>query len=295
MIKPSKMKKLIKYSIFFLIILLTTTGCQEDIIKNRQEDIAITGQIVTEALTDLYLSLQNMEYFYSYNQEYLNILINNNDSVKNLFSDTIKPKNDELEKYYALSKLMNRTYKAYELLTDVKIGLKKSGIREKIDKFCDKLETYNFDDKQKQTIKEIKETATAHKFDRKMVMFNLNTLFYELISKHIQFEITTIKKSFEAYDKGLKLIPNHIFDPVKVEQLVSEPFSNRNVLIKLYKLQLRDQAYKMKQDLIDRLYTLEKALGKLNSVHAEFIKQKKDKSYIDKILSDLNDMFIIEQ
>ncbi len=289
------MKDLKKHILYFIVILLTGTGCQEDIIKNRQKDTAITGQIVTEALSDLYLSLQSLDYFYTYNQEYLNILINNNDSVKNLFSENIKPKNDDIEDYYALSKMMNRTYKAYELLTDVKIGLRSSGIQKRIIKFCEKLDTYEFNNEQKLTIKDIKDAASAHKFDRKTVMFNLYSLFYELISNDIQNEIITIKKSFKAYDKGLKLIPNHIFDPAKVEQLVSEPFSDRNVLIKLYKLQLRDEAYKMRQDLIDRLNTLDKALGKLNSVHAEFAKQKKDNSYIDKTLSDLNDMFIIEE
>lgn len=284
------MKKL-KY-LTLLLVIFFAVSCNNDITNSRQKDTAKTGKILTNKLINTYLSLKDLSYFYDYKSRYIEILTSSSD--ENFEQIDFEFESENLDTIIALLKYMNKTYTAYELLSDIKIGLKKSNIREKVEIACEKLNDFQLSEEQKTKIDEIQEAAKSHKFARKEIMFELTGIFLSILENDIEKEINILNKSFAIYDEAIQSIPNTVFDPEKVEKLVSKPFKNKEVLVKLYKLQLRDEAYKKNLNLINELNAMSKALEKQHLLHAELLKQKSDKKNTDKLVSELNEILKIE-
>ena len=280
--------KAIKYlSVIFLISTILLSSCNNDKIKNRQRDVANSGKEITLMLNDLYKSLKNLNRFYEHSNEYLEILVKT-DSLGNKPDVTFETSG--IKDYSDLSLLMSRVYKAYGLLSNIKIGVERSQIRESVNNICDKFAVFNLSDEEKFKIDELRKAVNSQKINRKGLIYDINTLFTKIIDKDLSDKIEQLDETFNAYVKGIKSIPNKVFDAQKLESLVSQPYKGDDVIVNLYKLQLTDEAYAKKDGIQNRIQTLQMALDKLNTIHAEFLKQGSKRKRIKKMQMELDDI-----
>lgn len=284
------MKKNIKYYGLLIIVLsVMFTSCNSDssAFQNKQNKIALRGKALTEQLSEVYSSLNTMNNFFRYKKEYLLILTKNDSSLARLFKGITFDKNllDSMQKIVENTR---RVYKSYEMLTDITIGVEQSSIVQNIKLFYEGINKNNLSEDDLNLLESIMKASGAKKFERKNIIFGINTIMLNIITKDYEKQKNILVKFFDAYDKGLQKIPNSAFDYRKVENLVNEPYNDKDVVIGLYKLQLRNEAEQSKVELIGKIKNLIIATEKINTVHVELIKQKRDDEKIDKLISEID-------
>jgi len=285
-----------KYLVFVSVAFFAfISSCTNDTtFQSSQRDAAQRGRVLMQQVNELYATLNEMNYYFDYKREYLEILTKSDTSIVNLYSN-INFNNLQLDSISDFVQKTSAVYQSYELLSDLTIGLEKSGIVYNIDRFCSLASSLNVSEDDKILIDQIYKAANSNKFERKDIILAVNQIFLKIFIEDIDKQSEILNHLFLAYDKGLKKVPNSAFDIQKVELLVNEPYSDSDVLLGLYKLQLRDDAYKKKQAVIGRIQSLKITAEKLNLLHAELLRKQKNNAEIARLLSDIDLVLNIEQ
>ncbi len=284
--------KLTKYlSGIIIFSLLAGTSCNSDYTINRQGEAAQIGIAVYEAAEDLYKAVDDLDYFYKYNGEYLQILIEDSTNVN--FSE-FGFNTEGIDEMIELTHYTQKVYRSYEMLTDINVNVKKSGIRGNFEALASRLDSFEYDNDNRALLEELKTASKSHKLERKALMFDVSSLYLDIFSKDMAARKIEMQKSLDTYDNALKMIPITAFDVKKTEPLVAAPLKDSEAIVKLYKLQLRDEAYRRQQELEKRMHLIENAIETLNRIHVEFIKQKKSTVDIDKYIIEIKEMLNIK-
>ncbi len=286
--------KVNKLNIKILAITFTASflgACSQDYIVNRQAETAIVGIEVFDAAEKTYDSLQVLDYYYDYNRKYLEILAGDSTtgyekrkSIKNSYS-----KMSELIHY------LQKLYRSYEMLSDINIGVDKSGIRPNFELLTMRLDSFEFSEANKIILNEIKLAAKAHKFETKDIMFQLSALTLDVIERDLATRTELAKSNYEHYTEQLKRVPVSAFDAEKIKPLVKEPLKNNDDIAKIYIMQLANDAFKKQLAAEAQVATLVKVLETLHRIHAEFVKQDKSNVNIDRFTAEIRQLLNIKQ
>ncbi len=282
------MAKNFKY--YGLIIFVTTiifSSCNNDTanFQNTQKNVSLRGEALTAQLSGLYNSLSEMNNYFGYKKEYLIVITKNDSSVQYLF-DGISFDNELIDSLNFIIDKTARVYRAYEMLTDISVGLEKSGIVKDVKFFYESIDFNSLSEEDKKILTDVKQASESKKFERKEIIYGVSSILLNIIQNDFEKEKIIINKFFEAYDKGLQKVQNSSFDYAKVENLVSEPYTDRDVLIGLYKLQLRNEANQSRNEILNKFSTLMQAAEKINAIHFELTKQKRDDDAVDRLMSE---------
>lgn len=289
------MKKMKKYLAFFILsVIVLMSSCSSDNIRfSGQKETAKRGVIVTKSVSDLYSTLYQMNYYFQYKKEYLQILTKSDTSLNNLYKD-IRFDKTSLDSMSAFVQKITALYSSYETLTELSVNVEKSGIVYNVDRFCKAASSLTNSEDDKVLIDNIYKAAHNSKFERKDIFYAASTLFVKIIGEDLDSQAKILAKMYESYEKALEKVPNSTFDIEKVELLVNEPYSDKDVLIGLYKLQLKDEAFKKHTAVIGRIQTINFALLKLNLLHAEIASQKTDNDKVSKLIADIDALLNFE-
>jgi len=268
-----KHKTLIYKTLAVIVIIFAIGGCSQEYIKNRQAATAQVGIEVFEATEALYDSIHAMNYYYQYNTDYLQILTN--DSV----GSAAVNQDNSVDKMLEFIHFVQKVYRSYDMLSDIEVGIEKSGIRPNFELLIQRLDSFDFDDNNKKILSELKLSVKAHKFEAKDLMYELSLLYLDLIDNDLAQRKVILQKKFDTYETLVAKVPASAFDIEKVKPLVKAPLKNDNDIIALYKMQLQKDAHQKQTDIELSLSTISKVVQTMSIIHAEFIKQ--DKSNVD--------------
>lgn len=140
------------------------------------------------------------------------------------------------------------------------------------------------------SIQQLEEAVAAYQTSMPSVMYALNEEFTGLVRANLTHIDRFLADYYQQYSEGLKNVPSYKFDTLKVEQMVSDPYSDKQVLIKIYKLQMEDEVYGKVQSLQNRAKIITDLLQELNLLHAEYMKQNRTDGNIKKRLLRINEL-----
>lgn len=289
------MKKMKKYfAIFTLSALVMLSSCSNDnVLFSGQKETAKRGIIVSKSLSDLYSTLYQMNYYFSYKKEYLQILTKGDTSLNNLYKN-VTFDNNTLDSMSAFVQKITALYSSYEQLVELSVNVEKSGIVYNVDRFCKAASSLTQSEEDKVLIDNIYKAAHNNKFERKDIFYAASTLFVKIISEDLENQSKIIGSMYQSYEKAIDKVPNSTFDIQKVELLVNEPYTDKDVLLGLYKLQLKDEAFKKQTAVLGRIQTVNFALLKLKLLHAEIAKQNTENAQVAKLIADIDALLNFE-
>ncbi len=280
--------KTIKYTIIALLF-IGFSSCTNDgkILKNRKADAAKAGTLVAEAATENFKTLKNMERFYAYNNEYLQILSGEDQLQAN---ETLIA-NQQSDEVIETFRDMKKVFSSLELMYDKRFNKDNSGFKENVKAACKMLNIVHQDKKYKTKTEEIISTLDAKKFDAKVITYELCQLYAKVLDENIVLKRNQLETLYVAYAEKVKNIPEGTFSPQKLEQLVTEPVSSDKLLVEVYKLQLKNKAFQKKQIIESQFETIQKGMEELTLLYAEQLKSKKSKKEIDKLTHSILEKF----
>jgi len=273
------------------ILFIGFSSCSQDgkLIKNRKADAANAGAMLAESITENFRTLKNMERFYAYNNEYLMILTG--DSLEEAKPVSSEKADEVIETFRHLKKV----FISLELLNDKHFNKDNSEFKDNILAACELLNKVHKEENCKVKTDEIIATLDAQKFEANAVTYELTLLFSKVLDENIKAKGAELETLYKAYAEKVKNIPKGTFSPDKVERLVTEPVSGEELLIEVYKLQLRNSAFAKKQSVETHFETIQKGMEELVMLYAEQMKSKKDRKEMDKLTSSLLEKFSPEK
>jgi len=122
------------------------------------------------------------------------------------------------------------------------------------------------------------------------ILYNLTKVYLDLWNDEVHIWNDYVDRVYNEYVDGLKTVPTKYYDLNKVKDGNTEPYSDENILLLLYKIKQRNAIIKQKNDLKEQIANFGKALTQLNQAHAEL---SKDQSNITDVSTSLTNIEIL--
>lgn len=106
------------------------------------------------------------------------------------------------------------------------------------------------------TIQQIKNYIGADKYNLDVAVSEISIIVYNIWQDDVNDWIVKLSKAYNNYSKMIDNIPTDVFDEDKLAKYVYEPYQGKETLIKIYKLNMKQDAYKQKTMFIEKTSTL---------------------------------------
>lgn len=272
--------------IFSLIFILSS--CVEDK-RNLKSENYKAGIEVIDQIIDSYSQMSDVSFTAKYNQQLVSIL---SDS-KAITYEGICFSDDAMNKIIAFESL-KKVYTKYNLITDKNFTSKTAHIAEAIFASCNALDSLDINDEISDQLTIISEYVSASSFDENIAIHGLTEQYLTVWQKDVTFWKLLLNKSYSDYSDGIDEIPAEIFDEEKLSKFVYEPYSTKDVMVEIYKLNLKDEAYKEKETVSQKLDDIKWGFENINLVNSEYTKKAQDLTYVEDIIDKVK-AYLLEE
>ena len=290
-----------KQSLYILIAFsLFLAACSEsNIPKTQKSEVAEAGIQIIDYTKELYNEYKHSTHSFEYKAKHLNILTGNSAFPGTTFSEKHTEEQKQIRKVQSLIASYNNLYRSFYKMVGLQLNKDKSGFQQtalvcvrRFQKFENKEKEAN---KKKQNENYLSEKEiNAYQLSPFDVMYKLNTQFSDFIKNDIEQRNKYSEDFYDKYSEGLKKVPAYKFDSLKLVQEVSEPYSNKLVLVKLYKLKMDEEIYQHVDMLLNQANKIVLLIDELNILHAEYLKRNKSRKEIDRRLTKINEHTVAE-
>jgi len=277
--------------IVFLLIPLFLLSCASGRMIELGSQASRAGMEVCNDALDVYATLSEQQEKDKLYQDRLKILLNPDpasmtlpDSETTDFSEQIEPRRE------AYKSLLN-TYRVFNLLTDKEYGNKNE------EALATLQNSYNsiagLPDLPGEVSSRLPEIAgyLSEAFQAKKVrkhnkaLYPLSEAYLVLWQEDSEIWIDYLNRIYDDYARGLNQVSPNRYDPEAIARDLDLPYSDSAVLLMMYRLELRNDIKKEKNNIIKEIADVEKALAELTHAHSEI---SKDKPSITDIISTLD-------
>lgn len=276
-------KKIILGLAVALIFAVTFSSCQSDS-KNLKRDSYIAGAEIVENIIQKYENIETENYMARYQDELISILTNTDSFPMNDFENIVftAEKDKKIDAFRALKKV----YNSYNLATD-KNFVANNETPNFLMLACNSLDSLSLDETQSTKVAEIKDYISASRFNHEVALYELSLVYQQVWEEDSQNWINILNETFGKYSDGLEQVPTWIFDEEKLSKFVYEPYQGKETLVKIYKLNLKDEAYKQIDKSVNCLKGISKNYEDLNFINMENTKSEPATTEIEYKLDNL--------
>lgn len=239
-------------------------------------------------LTDEYvLATEQAMYELKHKAEQLNVLTNGTAFPQSGFEKETTELTMDLKKAKQLLATYSALYKSYYKIEGMGLSKEQADFTQVAKACIVVLKNLNTNQR---AYTELEAGLDGYKSSRYQIMYTLNQDFTATLKRYLKNTKAYMTIYYEQYAEGLDGVPQSKFDTVKVKQVVNEPYSDKEVLIELYKLKLEDEVYAKTQVLNNRARLITDLLEELNLLHAEYLKRNYSSGDIKKHLLRINEL-----
>ena len=101
-------------------------------------------------------------------------------------------------------------------------------------------------------LEKMKKYAGSVNFTRKKAIYGLSDLIYRMYFADVINWQHKLDSTYNDFSRKLNEIPDDVFDQTKLEKFVYEPYKGKQNLIKIYKMNLKEDAYEEKTKFTDK-------------------------------------------
>ncbi|MEA2042492.1 MAG: hypothetical protein U9N85_08060 [Bacteroidota bacterium] len=275
------MNTAIKILTIILISLIVTSCGVPKKPGNLKKEAAQTGIQIMENTHRLYENYRETVHNFNYKSEQMNIMVGNSGFTQKSFAQEQK-RIQETQEYVSAYKQLFQSYLKTIEAKDEDENKTKEFTANALN--CLELtKTYN-----PKNISELtEEQINAYQMNPQEVMQKLIALMSSVIPENIDRRNDYLKGFYKKYSAGLKQIPVQQFDSVKIVQQIDEPYSDKKVLVNLYKLKVDKELYdfiNVKTEHAEKTKTL---INGINHIYSNLNKKGISKKELAKQISSI--------
>lgn len=278
--KNSKFYKIAVAALFASIFILSSCVPSK---RNIKSETYKAGIEILDKIISTYREMSEISYSNEYNQQLISIL----SDKKYIKSETVCSSDDLMSKIIAFETL-KKVYMKYDMSSDENFTTKTSGAAISLFNSCNALDSLDISEDISKEINIILDYISASKFDENLAIQGLTEQFIIVWKKDVAKWQLNLIKSYKNFAAGVDEIPYTIFDEEKLSKFVYEPYSSKEVMVDIYKLNLKNEANILKSTTISKLNDLTWGLETLNLVNTEYSKKSQDNNYIETTLDKIN-------
>jgi hypothetical protein len=258
--------------------------------QNIEKSAAEASVEVIELTDEFYRAAEQSIFQFRHKADYLNVLTGNTAFPRKTFGVQSNNVLNRIKENQKLIAVYSNLYNAYYKMLALNMDKTTSGMQIAAQACVDQLKKTDTTPAEKENTAKLEESTAAYQMSTNELMYGLNERFTETLTADLGDIRTFIDQFYQKYSDGLNKVPTYKFDTLKVEQLVDEPYRDKQVLIKLYKLQLAEEARAQVGILSNRAKLISDLLKELNMMHAEFIKRNRSDKDIKERLMKIEEL-----
>jgi len=225
-----------------------------------QTNSFVAGYMISEDIIGLYIQANNeLNYTNVYQQDLALILTGNYNVGLNIHpADLVSDFETKLNLFSAYRDFMIKM-QANRLMDDQNV---QNSILIVLD-YIDSLNVADYTDK----TNEIRNYIAGYKYNLNTASYEVSNIIFDIFDADVLFWITELNKAYIKYSITVDSIPVDVFDQDKLEKYVYEPYSDKQTLVNVYKLNMKQEAYKQKTIFIDRATRIKTTFSRLRTVY----------------------------
>ncbi len=285
-------KKNLTIGIFISFIFIIGLNSCSKTEKNLKRDTYIVGAEIVNNMIKSYQQIEDENFISKYQNELISILTSQDSiSIYNFSNIVFTP---DLKQKLTAFRAFKKVYNTYNLLSDKNFNLQNTDLSNFVTIACNSLDSLELTEETSKKVEEIRNYVSASKFSKELVVYELTFVYQQIWLEDSENWVEILNNSYEKYSAGLESVPMDVFDQDKLEKFVYEPYQGKEMLVKIYKLNLKDEAYKQITKSIEQINFLTDALDELNFINIEFTKQMPANQEIEYKVDNLKEMLFPE-
>lgn len=268
--------KIIKSTVYIIFIglIISLMSCAN---TNRKLELEVSqaGIITIEQLINQYLEIDKIDYKQSYNSELIGVLKQNSDISTNL-----QQTNPETRKKITALRAVKQIYIEFGLLYDKNFADKKDKYALSIVQTCELFNDLELSSEIKDLSKKLINAVQSAKFDENIALHAVNEIVYLFWMAENKKFIYRINENFNQFQSKLNKVSPDVFDEEKLSKYVFEPYTGKEVLVNIYKLNLINEQQENNQKFIKKNDEITWALEVYKTALQEYLKKQKNKELI---------------
>jgi len=277
--------------VLILTVLFSLNSCNNDKRNLKSETYKVSIKLV-EKMSETYNMMNDISFTTKYNKEIISIL--NTKSNNSETTESLEYTGNTQTKLLALAAL-KKVYLRYDSSTDKTFKLADSDLNITIENACNLLKELNISEDVNLNIEKILKFIESNSFDENIVIQLLTEQYIEMWATDTQIWQLLMNKNYKEFSNGIDSISNEVFNEEKLTKFVYEPYQGKDILVNIYKLNLKDEAYKDKTNIIKNLNDIIWGLDIINQINSEYIKHEPDLKFVEKNVDGLNDYLFVEK
>jgi hypothetical protein len=266
------MKTKIVITSFFLAVFVIFFSACEPVSKSNKNLAYKSSEILTRNIINQYFyANQSMNFSSSFQQDLAEILAGTD-------YDSTSFENINLISFFDEKINIFSEYFDLMLYLQKEEGIEQATIQIKIISLMNTIDSCNGIVDIEKTQK-IRDYVSAVQFNEDQAILECSDIIIDIWAKDITNWITILNTSYNKYALTIDQIPTSVFDEVKLEKYVYEPYTGKETLVKVYKLKMKQEMYELKTKFIDKSTRLMSISNELKSVFAEFANSKSNSEY----------------
>lgn len=243
---------ILAFSVFF-------SSCEAP--KNKVETNSyVAGGMISELILGVYLQANNdLNYASAYQQDLAQILsgdYNNNIDIKPL--SLVDNFDTKINLFSAYRDFMIKMQEQ-NLMPD-------QSVESSILAVLDYVDSLNMDE-YTQKSHEIRDYIAGYKYDINTANYEISNIVFDIFDTDVLFWISELNKAYITYAATVDSIPVDVFDQDKLEKFVYEPYKDKQTLVNVYKLNMKQDAYERKTIFIDKATRIKTTFSRLRTVY----------------------------
>lgn len=277
--------------VLILIIPVLLLSCTSGRMIQLGNEASRAGMEVCADALEVYSTLAGEAETEKLFQDRVKVLINPDPASMTLPDSETTDFSDQLGLRVQAYKSLLTTYKTFNLLTDKAYSKKNEEAVVALQNSYNAIEGLpdlpgEVSSKLPGVAKYLSEAFQAKKIKKhNEALFALSEAYLALWQSDSRLWIEYIDRIYDDYTNGLNQVSSDRYDPEAISRELHLPYKDKDVLLVLYRIEIRNEIRAEKQSIIESINDVEKALVELTYLHSEI---SKDKPSIPDIISTLD-------
>ena len=127
---------------------------------------------------------------------------------------------------------------------------------------------------------DIKNYISANQYNLDLAVAEISKVVYQIWENDVIEWREKLNEAYLRYSVMVDKIPDRVFDEAKLEKFVYEPYKGKETLVKVYKLNMKQEANRERTIFVDRTVFLMNTFLRLTNIYTDLTLRSADQSKV---------------
>lgn len=266
-----KTKHLVLYLIIMVISASIFQSCKPQKQDNKQKAY-MSGELLSENIIKYYfIASEQLNFTNSYQLELANLLSNEMQTSYNNFGSLENDLDTKVKIFSQYSAVMQEM--------QINNGISNDNFKLKMFSLLNVIDLSGLSSAD--TVDMIRQYISAGKYDKNVAVVEISNLVFGIWQQDVLSWHNKLNTLYSEYSAMIDDIPADIFDEEKLEKFVYEPYQGKETLVKIYKLNMKQEVYEANSIFMEQTAFLLRISMSVKAVYTQLTQKFRDEQHIN--------------